>query len=97
MWRTGWQRTSQSLSIVCLATVNEHLPSIFAWLTASNGASQRDPILGRLERESAVERYLVGWRTASNYWLQLQLDAIIRFRLPSVGLSSFVVHFLDKV
>ncbi len=56
---------------IALATIDANQQSSFAWLTNTNGAYERDPVIARLGANVQAERYLVGWTTTNDkvYWL----------------------------
>ncbi|MCB0167311.1 MAG: hypothetical protein KDI79_23985 [Anaerolineae bacterium] len=49
-----------------LATINGAYQSNLVWLTNTNGAFERDPVIARLGVTSAPEQFLVGWRTTND-------------------------------
>jgi len=69
---TGWkvlfnaQDTASSVAFgVGLATVVSGQSPTVAWLTATSGTDERDPVMARIG-SGTPEQYLVGWRTKSN-------------------------------
>jgi len=48
------------------ATVDASYQSSVVWLTNTDGSTERDPVLARLQDLGATERYLVGWRTVND-------------------------------
>ena len=49
-----------------LATVDASYQTSVAWLTSTDGSTERDPVLARLQNLGTTERYLVGWRTIND-------------------------------
>jgi hypothetical protein len=69
---TGWkvlfnaQDTAESEAYgIGLATAGGNATRTVVWLTATDGTTERDPVLARLGT-TPPERYLVGWRTQNN-------------------------------
>ena len=56
---------------VGLATVSADYQAIYVWLTHTDGAHERDPVIARLGAQGQPERHLVGWMTQNDgvYWL----------------------------
>jgi hypothetical protein len=54
-----------------LATIDDSFDSSYVWLTDTEGAYERDPVLARLGSALDTDRYLVGWQTIDDgsYWL----------------------------
>lgn len=62
---------------VAFATLTAEHESSYVWLTNSNGAYERDPVLARLGNDLSHGRYLTGWMTSNDngYWLGIINDA----------------------
>jgi hypothetical protein len=51
---------------VGLASFDASYQASVVWLTDTNGVFERDPVLARLRDDGTSERFLIGWRTASD-------------------------------
>lgn len=56
---------------IALATLDSNQQSSYVWLTNTNGAYERDPVIARIGTDLGSGRYLVGWMMLNDnsYWL----------------------------
>lgn len=54
-----------------LAVINSGFASSVTWLTNTDGAYERDPVVANLGTDLSTDRYLTGWTTTNDgvYWL----------------------------
>jgi hypothetical protein len=76
----GWKLLFNAVDEPCcdgrgigLATIGQNYQSSLTWLTQTNGATERDPVMARLGTGLQSDRYLVGWTTTDDkrYWLAI--------------------------
>jgi hypothetical protein len=82
---------------IALATVDRNYRSSFQWLTNTNGAYERDPVIARLGTSGQTERYLVGWTTSNTgvYWLAV-IDGDGRFVVQPQEVTSAGVSWGNR-
>ena len=75
---SSWKLIFNALDRTCcqgqgigLATINGAYQSNLVWLTHTNGAFERDPVMARLGLATVPEHFLVGWRMINDNTFRL--------------------------
>ncbi len=77
---SGWKVAFSALGTtnivgkgIGLATINGDFTSSYIWLTNTNGATEREPVIARLGTSPDSDRFLVGWKTTNDGVYHLEL------------------------
>ncbi|MEZ4513005.1 MAG: hypothetical protein R3C62_14140 [Chloroflexota bacterium] len=91
-WKLVFNATAQPCCEgkgIALATLTSQESSHYTWLTNTQGAFERDPIIARLGANPAIEKYVVGWLTTNNSQYQLGIiDAVGHFLVSPENVST---------
>jgi len=82
---------------VALATISAGYQSNMVWLTHTNGATERNPVIARLGDSGQGERYLTGWNTTNDdrFWLAI-IDGSGNFMVAPEEVSSKGIGWGDR-
>ena len=80
-----------------LATINADFTSSYIWLTNTNGATEREPVIARLGTNLSSNRFLVGWKTTNDgvYHLEL-ITGNGTVMMPLEDVSSAGIRWGDR-
>ena len=101
---SGWKVAFSALGTanvtgkgIGLATINADFTSSYIWLTNTNGATEREPVIARLGTNLSSNRFLVGWKTTNDgvYHLEL-ITGNGTVMMPLENVSSAGIRWGDR-